>query len=149
MSKTWRWILGIFVVLVVVAALGFLAWNAYGSMRWSGRIPASERVRPPMMEQFGRGDRNAPWLPDDRWHMPMMGAYDRFHSPMGGYWFLPLPLLFFGGLLRLVVPLGVLALVAYVAYQQGKKAGMQAVLAANAPEPKPETSPKSRGRKIA
>jgi hypothetical protein len=57
MSKTWKWILGTVVVLVVVAALGFLAWNAYGSVRWSGRVLTGERVRPPMMEGFERGDR--------------------------------------------------------------------------------------------
>jgi hypothetical protein len=140
MSKTWKWILGTVVVLVVVAALGFLAWNAYGSVRWSGRVLTGERVRPPMMEGFERGDRGdwgSPRFPADRWHTPMMG----------GYGFMPLPFLFFGGLFRLVVPLGVLALVAYIAYRQGVKAGMRAALPAAA-TPAPVETPK-RGRKVA
>lgn len=145
MSKTWKWILGTVLVLIVVVALGFLAWNFYGAPRLSGRMATLERVRIPRLEEFERGGRIAPGAPYDHRHMPMMGGYERFHSPMVGYGFMPLPFLFFGGLFRLLVPLGVLALVAYVAYQQGVKAGMRASQAP--PASKPE--PKGRGRKVA
>ena len=145
MSKTWKWILGTVIVLVVVAALGFLAWNFYGSPRLYGRMNTLERVRSPRLEEFERGDRIAPGGPYDRWQMPMTGGYERFPHPMVGYGFMSLPFLFFGGLFRLLVPLGVLALVAYVAYQQGVKAGMRASQAP--PVSKPDT--KGRGRKVA
>ena len=141
MSKTWKWILGTVIVLVVVAALGFLAWHFYGSTR----VTTLERVRTTRMEEFERGDRTAPRIPYDRGQMPMMGGYERFHHPMVGYGFTPLPFLFFGGLFRLLVPLGVLALVAYIAYRQGVKAGMRASQAPPAPTPEP----KGRGRKVA
>jgi hypothetical protein len=147
MSKIWKWILGIAIVLVVVGALGFLAWNTFGSMHWSGRVTAYERGYPPMMEEFERGGKNFPGNDYDRGRMPMLGGYDRFHSPMmGGYGFIPLPFLIFGGLLRLVFPLGVLALVAYFAYKKGKKDGALELQAAGTPE---VVSPPKRGRKVA
>ena len=147
MSKTWKWIVGIVVLLVVVAAMGFVAWKAYGSPHGFGYRSAYERAHPPMMEEFERWDRNGSRFPDDRWHEPMMGGYDRFHSPMmGGYGFVPLPFLILGGLLRLVFPLVVLALVAYFAYKKGKKDGALELQAAGPPAP--AEAPK-RGRKVA
>ncbi len=147
MSKTWKWILGIVIVIIVVAALGFVAWNVYGFSHWTGHMSAYERARSPMMEGFEHGDKNGPRLPADNWHGPMMGGYDRFHSPMmGGYGFIPLPFLIFGGLLRLVVPLGVLALVAYFAYKKGKKDGALELQAAG---PSAPVEVPKRGRKVA
>jgi hypothetical protein len=147
MSKTWKWILGIAAVLVVVAALGFWGWNAFGYTRLPGHMTAFARGYPPMMEEFERGGRGIPGDDYGCWHRPMMGGYDRFHSPMGGYYgFMPLPFLFFGGLLRLLFPLGVLALVAYFAYKKGVKDGaLEAQVAQNSA---PVETPR-RGRKVA
>jgi hypothetical protein len=75
-----------------------------------------------MMEGYGFGNRE--------FRQPMMGG-----RGFGGFGFLSLPFLFVGGLLRLVFPLAVLALVAYFAYQQGKKAGMAAAQSVSALEP--------------
>ncbi len=142
MSKTWKWILGIVLGLVILAGVGFLAatFFGYGPMSyWGGPAYYGH----PMMDDYGFGNR----LPMDNYHnfrRPMMGG--RGFYPFGGFFFL-------GGLLRLVFPLGVLALVAYIAYQQGKKAGMSAALAAPAPESvmdaEPEKPKKQRGRKVA
>jgi hypothetical protein len=147
MSKIWKWILGIAIALVVVGALCFVAWNTFGSMRWSGHMSAYERGYPPMMEEFERGGKNFPGNDFDHGRMPMMDGYSRFHSPMmGGYGFMPLPFLVFGGLVRLVFPLGVLALVAYFAYKKGKKDGALELQAAGAAE---TATPPKRGRKVA
>jgi hypothetical protein len=145
MSKTGKWIIGIVVVLVVLSAFGFLAWNAYHFTHWSGRMRAYERYHPDMREEFEGFEReewDTPRVPHDRWYESRIGGYKRVHGPMGGYGFMPLPLLVFGGLFRMLVPLGVLALVAYVAYQEGKKTGMKAAL--EAPPTAPETKKTKR-----
>lgn len=142
MSKTWKWIIGIVIGLVILAGVGFLAANffGYGHMSFWGR-PAY--YGHPMMNDYGFGSRGP------------IGGYQNFHRPMmGGYGFYPLGGFFFlGGFLRLVFPLGVLALVGYFSYQAGKKAGMNTALPAPEPEPaidaEPEETPKKRGRKVA
>jgi len=142
MSKTWKWILSITLGLVILAGVGFLAANffGYGHMSFWGR-PAY--YGHPMMDDYGFGNRGP------------MGGYQNFRHPMmGGRGFYPWGGFFFlGGLLRLIFPLGVLALVAYFSYQAGKKAGMNAALAVTAPEPvmdaEPEEPKKQRGRKVA
>lgn len=146
MSKTWKWILGIVLRLVILFGIGFAVayFFGFGPMSFRGG-PAY--YGHPMMgdDRFGnRGPLDGFW----NFRHPMMGGHG-----YGGYAFISLPFLFFGGLLRLVFPLGVLALVAYVAYQQGKKAGMNAALATPASESvsdtEPKEAPKQRGRKVA
>ncbi len=89
MKNIWKWILGIALILVAFAALGYFTYN-WGSAMAYGH---------PMRMTPGMGD----W---------------------GWFGFTPfLPLMFFGGLLRLLLPLGALALTAYLAYQTGKRDG--------------------------
>jgi hypothetical protein len=142
MSKTWKWILGITLGLVILVGVGFVAANffGYGHMSFWGR-PAY--YGHPMMDDYGFGNR-APMDNFRNFRHPMMGG--RGYYPLGGFFFL-------GGLLRLIFPLGVLALVAYFSYKAGKQAGMNEALAAAAPEPvidaEPEEPPKKRGRRVA
>lgn len=112
MSKTWKWILGIALGLVILAGVGFVAANFFGFGHMTFRTGPAEYGHP-MMDDYGFGNR-AP-----------MGGYQNFRHPMlGGRGFSPLPGFFFlGGLLRLVFPLTVLAAVGYFAYKKGKKDG--------------------------
>jgi len=112
MSKTWKWILGIALGLVILAGVGFVAANYFdfGHMRYFGRTSYSGH---PMMDDYGFGNR----APMDGYHhfrQPMMGG--RGFYPLGGFFFL-------GGLLRLFFPLAILAAVGYFAYRKGKKDG--------------------------
>ena len=113
MSKTWKWILGIVIGLVILAGIGFVAatYFGFGHMGTFGRMPYSGH---PMMDDYGFGNRG---LMDDfrSFRHPMMGG--RGFYPLGGFFFL-------GGLLRLFFPLAILAAVGYFAYQKGKKDGM-------------------------
>jgi len=124
MSKTWKWIIGIVVGLVILAGIGFVAasYFGFGHMTYYGH---------PMMDDFGYGNR-----------VPR-GGYQNFRQPMmGGRGFYPLGGLFFlGGLLRLIIPLAVLALVGYFSYRAGKKAGMNTGPAVPAVTPVKEAEP--------
>lgn len=126
MSKTWKWILGITLGLVILAGVGFIVANffGYGHISFWGGQPYYGH---PMMDGYGFDNRS-----------PMDGFWNFRHPMMGGRGFgiFGLPFLFVGGLLRLLFPLAVLALVAYFSYQQGKRAGMAA--AQSVPEPEPE-----------
>ena len=128
MSKTWKWILGIVIGLVILAGVGFVAANyfGFGHMAYFGRTPYSGH---PMMGDYGFGDR----LP--------RGGYQNFRHPMmGGRGFYPLGGFFFlGGILRLIFPLAILGLVGYFAYQKGKKDGAveEAAAAAQVVSPAP------------
>ena len=138
MSKTWKWILGVAIGLVVLAGVGFVAANyfGFGHMAYYGRTAYSGH---PMMDDYGFGARG--------FRQPMMGG--RGFYPFGGFFFL-------GGLLRLIFPLGILALVGYFSYRAGKKAGMNDATQ-NVPKVEPvidtktdsEDSPKENGRKVA
>ena len=113
MSKTWKWILGIVIVLVVVAAVAFAA-HGFFTPRYM-QTGNFNRFDCPMGRNY-----------DDFRH-PMDG-YRGFHHPMvGGYGFMTWPFMFFGGFLRLFFPLLVLAGVGYFSYQKGKKDAMTAL----------------------
>lgn len=112
MSNTFKWVLGIILGLVILAGIGFFAarFFGYGHMSvWGGSAFDGH----PMMGGYGFGERG--------FRHPMMGG-----RGFGGFGFLGLPFFFLGGLLRLLFPLAVVALVAYFAYQQGKRAGIEA-----------------------
>ena len=107
MKTTLKWILGIVLVLAVAAGLFY-----------AGTLAANSGV----VTSTG-------W---NMWSHPMMGGrgFERDFGPMMdgrgfglsmAFW----PLMLFGGLLRLALPLGLLALVGYFIYQQGKKAGLK------------------------
>lgn len=130
MKNIWKWILGILIVLIVVAAfaaLPYLLHTAFG-MPYGG---------PAVAQGFER----------QAWRMPMHDfdgrSFDRFGPMMGGRGYSGFNPLFagfmlLGGLLRLVVPLGIVALIAWLAYQQGKKVGMKSTAPA-APAPVSES----------
>jgi hypothetical protein len=146
MSKTWKWIIGIVIGLVILAGVGFVAayYFGFGHMAFFGRTAYSGH---PMMGEYGFGNR-APLNGYRNDRMPMMGGRGFFFFPFGGLFFL-------GGLLRLIIPLGVLVLVGYFSYRAGKKAGLNSVQ--NTPKVEPvtdteteqEETPKKRGRKVA
>ncbi|MGD8406557.1 MAG: hypothetical protein PVJ21_23070 [Anaerolineales bacterium] len=128
MSRTWKWILGIVIGLVILAGIGFVAANyfGFGHMAYFGRTAYSGH---PMMDGYGFGDRG----PTDgfrNFRHPMMGG--RGFYPFGGFFIL-------GGLLRLIFPLAILVAVGYFAYQKGKKDGI-AKAATNAPQVEPPAS---------
>ena len=113
MSKTWKWILGITLGLVILAGIGFLTANFFGFGHMSFRGGPAYYGHP-MMDDYGYGGRS----PMDGFRgsrQPMMGGHGFY--PLGGFFFL-------GGLLRLIFPLAVLAAVGYFAYKKGKKDGM-------------------------
>jgi hypothetical protein len=138
MKNIWKWILGIVIVLVVIAATGFIASGFYVSR--SMRVDRFDNFRPPQGEGFDRNDRHGPGLGFD--HIPIPRDYHHYNMPkhgyrgfgghgFGGYGYISWPLMFFGGLLRLFLPLAVLVAVGYFAYKKGKKDGAEEVLASS------------------
>lgn len=155
MSKTLKWILGILAVLVVIA----LAAGAF--FLWRNQMTAysyQRPVRPAMPNAQGTpiapGTEKGPTAPYgfrmhrpmDGWGggMPMMGR-----RGFPGYGFGP-GIFWLGGLLHLIIPLGILVLVAIVFYELGKRAGRQTVDLPSSPGgPGPGTPAPARGRKVA
>jgi len=133
MSRTWKWILGVLaglVILGLVAGAAFLWWNhpamvlrdtvarpAFGATPQPGSPDQSQRPMMPYGYQSGRGRGMEGW--GER--MPMMGG--RGFNRYGGFTPLGMGIFFLGGLFHLILPLGILALVAYLFYQLGKRAG--------------------------
>ncbi len=130
MSRVWKWILGILAVLVIVAVV------AGGTLLLVSRGTRFAAVRPyaaqpnPQTAPFGPNGQN---FPNGRRGFGNGGGFPfggyGFRGPMMGNRFLgfgPFGMGFFflGGLLRLIVPLGLLALVAIIFYQLGKRAGV-------------------------
>lgn len=106
MNKTWKWIVGTLLVLVIIAAIVFTLAAHTGFMR-SGLVKCG-LFQPHAWNGFD-------------YHSYMMGNNFRPGSMMRGIGFLP-PALGFGfALLRGLIPLVLLGLVVYGAYQFGKK----------------------------
>jgi hypothetical protein len=157
MTKTWKWILGILAVLVVLGlvACAVFVWrnNALTSFayRFDQRQPNAPSVNgtpvAPGNQQgqtmpYGfRQDRGFGYGYERRGPMmgPMMGGRGFGHGmPFGMGFFL------LGGILHLLIPLGLLALVAFLFYQLGKRAGLSTAAAApQAPPPAPRKVAKS------
>jgi uncharacterized membrane protein len=128
MSKTLKWILWIFLGLVVLAGVSLVvaSFFGYGPMSFWGR-PAL--YGHPMMDGYGFGNRGP--LDDFRgFRHPMMGG-----RGFGGYGLIGTPFFFLGGLLRLFFPLALLALVAFFSYRAGKQAGRKEAQVVAAPSP--------------
>ena len=126
MSKTWKWIIGITVSLVILFGVGFIAasYFGFGHMAFDG----SSYYGHPMMNEHAFGGR-----------APMDGYRGSRYPMMSGYGFFSWPLLFFGGLLRLLFPLFVLGAVGYFAYKKGKKDSLaESVTRAVPASPSPE-----------
>jgi hypothetical protein len=111
-------------------------WQQYPPAASGTPVVPNEQVKPRTPYGF---------RPDDGYHnfgrMPMMGG--RGYRNFGGW--MPFGPGFFilGGFLHLIIPLGILALVAILFYALGKRAGM--AKAASAPPP----PPRAPGRRVA
>ncbi len=150
MSKIVKWVLGILAVLVVIAIVvgAFWFWQTRAQMVTSYRLNATQ--------PNAQGTPGAPTAPNSQnpWRGPEQGFGDNRRLPvrgpmMGGRLFshfgpfMPFGMgfFFFGGLFRLIVPLVVLALVAILFYQLGKRAGLSRASAPAAPrQPEPSGS---------
>lgn len=145
MKNIWKWILGIVLVLVVIAALvavpffmrnymaaNFIRPNAQNTVPSAPANPANP-ANPgfnngPRMRGFGQQGR----VPNgfNGFNGPMMRGgrnFQRGFMPFGfGF-------MFFGGLLRLAVPLLLLGLLLFGVYQLGKNAGIRSVQVAAVP----------------
>lgn len=139
MKKTWKWILGIFLVLVVVAALVAVPFAMRSYMfanNLTNVLPQARWNAGPMMGgNDGWQHPQTPGYQGDYYQHsgPMMGnggrgsirdfAFSSRFSPFGfGFMFL-------GGLLRLI-PLALFALLVYAIYQLGRRSGLRSNLAA-------------------
>src|SRR5512143_414952 len=136
MSKTVKWILGIVGVLIILAVIagGVLAWQYRAQLMASVRPYAAQPGAPNQQPfQFGqRGFRDDGRGPMQGWgfRSPMMGGRGRF----GGF---GMGLFFLGGLFRLFIPLVVLALVAVLFYQLGKRSTTHVVRQESSTNPPP------------
>jgi hypothetical protein len=136
MSKTLRWVLGILAVLVLIAVAAGAVWF------WQNRSQMMASYRPYAVQPNAQGTPAAPnTQPGQNLPRGPQGFGDNRRFPMGGWDlrgpmmggrpfrqaapFMPfgMGLFFLGGLFRLVIPLAVLALVALLFYQLGKRAG--------------------------
>ena len=142
MSRTLKWVLGILAVLVIVviAAGAVFVWQNRAQLMASPRpyaVQPNAQATPGVPNfpngprGFGNNGRNPMFGYGFRG--PMMGGRGRFfgYGPFG------LGLFFFGGLLRLVIPLVLLVLVAVIFYQLGKRAGLRRL----EPVPAPPSNP--------
>jgi hypothetical protein len=167
MSKTWKWILGVLAALViigVVTAAVFVWWN-HAPLALARRVTRVQQFAQPAPSTpvapgtpgvpntqpgagtpywYGRGDRGYFFGPGGR--MPMMAG--RGFRTFGGM--MPFGMGFFlvAGLLRLIIPLGILVLVAILFYQLGKRAGASSSTSAPPSAPAPSDPPRP-GRKVA
>ena len=129
MSRTLKWVLGIVAVLVVLAVI------AGAVLLWQYRGQIASAYRPYAVQPNGQPAPNAPngrgFGFGNNGRNPMFGY--GFRGPMMGRGFgrmMPFGMfgmgfMFFGGLLRLLIPLVLLALVAFIFYQLGKRSGVR------------------------
>jgi hypothetical protein len=136
MKNIWKWILGIVLILAVVAALVAVPFFMRNYMATNFRQPTLQNTTP-----ANPGFNNGPQMrgPNQQGQLP--GRFNGFNGPMmrGGRnfqrGFMPFGFGFmlFGGILRLVIPLLLLGLLLFGAYQLGKNAGIRSVQVAAAP----------------
>ena len=149
MSRTLKWVLGILalLVLIAIAAGAVWVWQNRSQMMASYRPYAAQPNAP--SSPNAPNQQNGPFGPgrfDDNRRNPM-GGYGLRGPMMGGRFFgrgMPFGMGFFflGGLFRLIVPLGLLALVAILFYQLGRRAALPRASAPIAREPAPSEAPK-------
>jgi hypothetical protein len=170
MSKAWKWILGILAALIivgVVVAAVFVWWN-HAPLALSTRVTRMQQYAQPapgtpsapgaptvpnnpgnQQSPYGYGRRDRGFFQGPGGGMPMMGG--RGYRNFGGL--MPFGMGFFllGGLLRLIIPLGILVLVAILFYALGKRAGASSVAPMPPSNPTPPEAPQapSSGRRVA
>jgi len=137
MSKTWKWILGILVVVLLVAVLfsvGFM-WQNHRVVGWN--MPFERSWDSPMPRQW---NQQVP----GQWSHPMM-MNQRGFSPFGGFFLL-------GGLLKFGVFIGLL----YGAYWLGRRNARLAIdpqpaaplIEPATPVVEAEPAPRKRAKKV-
>jgi hypothetical protein len=136
MSKTWKWILGILLVLVLIGAMFTigLMWQTHQATGWN--MPLDRDWNSPMQRQWNEQTPG-------QWDHPMMNR--RSFPPFGGFFLL-------GGLVKLVLFFGVL----YGAYWLGRRNArvtLDSKLAVPAeapvlPQVEPAPAPRQRAKKV-
>lgn len=142
MNRTLKWVLGILAVLVVLAVIAGAAWvwqnrtQMMAYRMYSAQPNAQATPGAPNGQSLPRGPHMFGYDYDDRG--PMMGAR-RFNHMMP---FMPLGMgmMFFGGLFRLIIPLGLVVLVAFIFYQLGKRSGPARTQVIHTEAPSPDDS---------
>lgn len=133
MKKVWKWILGIILVLVVVAALvavPFVMRNYMAANVGTGALPQARGWNGGPMMRGNYGPQGQQGQTPGRYNGPggpMMGGghyFERGYSHFGGFTPFSFGLMFLGGLLRLI-PLALFGLLLYGVYQLGKRAGVR------------------------
>jgi hypothetical protein len=144
MKNIWKWILGIILVLVVVAALVAVPLVMHNTMATNFGFqarqiaPGANQQAPdwnggPMMRGYDNQQGPQGQAPGrfNGQRNPMMGNgrnFERGFSHFGGFAPFGFGFMFLGGLLRLI-PLALFGLLLYGVYQLGKRAGMRSVQA--------------------
>ena len=150
MSRTLKWVLGILAVLVVLAVIAGIAgavWFAVNRGQIASNYPPNA-VQPngqtapgaPDGRGFGFGNNGRNPMFGYGFRGPMMGrAFGRM-MPFGMF---GMGFMFFGGLLRLLIPLILLVLVAFIFYQLGKRSGVRRATAPIANPPADQNPPQN------
>ena len=145
MNKTWKWILGIVFVLVLVGAMFAIGYGiqTHMALGWDGARSFDGAWQHPMT-RGNDGWTNQPrmWERNSGWSHPM--TYDRGFAPPGGFFLL-------GGLVKLALFAGLL----YFAYWLGRRNARIAldprpaarVDASPVPEVDAAPAPRKRARK--
>jgi len=117
MKTIWKWVLGIVIVLVVVAAMGFIIRGFY--VTHIVRFTDSDNFRSSLHDRFDRDDKHGRGYGNGQFHDSKYGHSHRIanHGIRGFRWS------GFGGILHLLLALGALALVVYIAYKHGMRLG--------------------------
>jgi len=129
MSRTWKWILGVLAALILVGLIVCAVFVWQNQTTWQG--PRAMMFNAPAAPGFPQGtpapgeENQYPRYHMREWggRMPMMYYGGGMHG-LYGYGPFGAGFMMLGGLFHLLIPLGVLALIAYVFYQMGKRAGM-------------------------
>ena len=181
MSKVWKWIIGILIVLVVAAVVVggvvMVRNRSFRTMSYRPTMYANGQSRPNFQgtpnapgAPNAQGTPSAPSTAPNGQNRPMMPyGFNGQHQPMGGwanrgpmmergsqfgrsmpFGMLGMGFMFLGGILFSIVPLVILALVAFLFYQLGKRAGINSVKNENSSNNviSPDETP-SRGRRVA
>lgn len=146
MSRAWKWILGIVGVLIILAVVAGGVWLLANR---ASRIAAVRPFAAQPNNQTAPFGPNGQYFPNGRRGFGNDGrgpfGGNGFRGPMMGNRFLGfgpfgMGMFFLGGLLRLIVPLGLFVLVAFIFYQLGKRAGVSST-ARSQPAPVTPTPP--------
>ncbi|MDK1028048.1 MAG: hypothetical protein QGM50_05050 [Anaerolineae bacterium] len=143
MKTIWKWVIGVVIGLVIVAGLGFAVLGMKHSR--SVRFVVSKDFNYDKSEGYGYDKPGGYDYDDYDKRSPIDGFDHGFYKyknhgfNKGGYGggeYSHHPILILVKLLHKLIPLGVLALAIYLAYQQGKKIGAaEAIVPPKAKEP--------------